>query len=171
MLLRYIVSNFKSIGHPVEFSMFPAEKNTDERFLKTITTKAGEWKVLHRGGFFGPNASGKTSFIESVDFARGYIVNGQKSGKGTGIEQFRGEIEELKGISSFQFMFYIEEEVYEYGFSLDRRQVYEEWLMQLTEKEFVPLFSRVTDEEGKTEIEIESRFAEKSPRNGRWRRC
>ncbi len=161
MLLRYIVSNFKSIGHPVEFSMFPAEKNTDERFLKTITTKAGEWKVLHRGGFFGPNASGKTSFIESVDFARGYIVNGQKSGKGTGIEQFRGEIEELKGISSFQFMFYIEEEVYEYGFSLDRRQVYEEWLMQLTEKEFVPLFSRVTDEEGKTEIEIESRFAEK----------
>ena len=25
MLLRYIVSNFKSIGHPVEFSMFPTE--------------------------------------------------------------------------------------------------------------------------------------------------
>ncbi len=45
MLLRYIVSNFKSIGHPVEFSMFPTEKSTNERFLKTITTKAGEWKV------------------------------------------------------------------------------------------------------------------------------
>lgn len=52
MLLRYIVSNFKSIGHPVEFSMFPTEESTDERFLKTITTKAGEWKVLRRGGFF-----------------------------------------------------------------------------------------------------------------------
>lgn len=69
MLLRYIVSNFKSIGHPVEFSMFPTEESTDERFLKTITTKAGEWKVLRRGGFFGPNASGKSSFIESIDFA------------------------------------------------------------------------------------------------------
>ena len=159
MLLRYIVSNFKSIGHPVEFSMFPTEESTDERFLKTITTKAGEWKVLRRGGFFGPNASGKSSFIESIDFARDYIVDGQKSGKGTGVNQFRGDFEDLKGISSFQFMFYLEGEVYEYGFSLDRRQVHEEWLMQMTEKELKPLFTRVTDENGKTEIEIESRFA------------
>lgn len=161
VLLRYVVSNFKSIGHPVEFSMFPTKKNTDRRFLKTLTTRAGEWDVLCRGGFFGPNASGKTSFIESIDFARDYIVNGKKSGKGTGVEQFRGEIEELEGISSFQFMFYLEGEVYEYGFSLDRRQIHEEWLMQLTKKEFAPLFTRVTDEKGKTEIEIESRFARK----------
>ena len=92
MLLRYIVSNFKSIGHPIEFSMFPTEKSTDERFLKTITTKAGEWKVLRRGGFFGPNASGKSSFIESIDFARDYIVAGQKSGKGTGIKIGRAHV-------------------------------------------------------------------------------
>ncbi len=159
MLLRYIVSNFKSIGHPVEFSMFPTEGSTDKRFLKTITTRAGEWKILRRGGFFGPNASGKSSFIESIDFARDYIVDGQKSGKGTGINQFRGDFEELEGISSFQFMFYLDGEVYEYGFSVDRRQVHEEWLMQLTEKDLEPLFTRVTNENGKTEIEIESDFA------------
>lgn len=161
MLLRYIVSNFKSIGHPMEFSMFPPEKNIDKRFLKRITTKAGEWEVLLRGGFFGPNASGKSSFIESIDFARDYIIEGQKSGKGTGINQFRGDIEELSGISSFQFMLYLDEEVYEYGFSLDRWQVHEEWLMQLTERNFEPLFTRVTDGNGKTEIDIESEFAEK----------
>lgn len=139
--------------------MFPTAESTDERFLKTITTRAGEWKILRRGGFFGPNASGKSSFIESIDFARDYIVDGQKSGKGTGVNQFRGEFEELEGISSFQFMFYLDGEVYEYGFSLDRRQVHEEWLMQLTEKDLEPLFTRVTDEHEKTEIEIESRFA------------
>ena len=159
MLLRYIVSNFKSIGHPVEFSMFPTEKNTDERFLKTIQTKAGEWKVLWRGGFFGPNASGKSSFIESIEFARDYLVDGQKSGKGTGINPFRGKLDDLKGMSSFQFLFYLDGEVYEYGFSLDRYQVHEEWLMQLTEKDLEPLFTRSTDEKGVTEIEIESRFA------------
>lgn len=165
MLLRYIVSNFKSIGHPVEFSMFPTEESNDERFLKTITTKAGEWKVLRRGGFFGPNASGKSSFIESIDFARDFIVDGQKSGKGTGVNQFRGDFEDLEGISSFQFMLYTGGEVYEYGFSLDRRQVHEEWLMQLTEKDLEPLFTRITDENGKTEIEIESRFARKKSRD------
>lgn len=162
MLLRYIVSNFKSIGHSVEFSMFPTEENTDERFLKTIATRAGEWKVLRRGGFFGPNASGKSSFIESIDFARYYIVEGRKSGKGTGVDQFRGDLEDLKGISLFQFMFYLDGEVYEYGFTLDRRQVHEEWLMQLTEKELKPLFTRTTDENEKTKIDIESKFARKN---------
>lgn len=161
MLLRYIVSNFKSIGHPIEFSMLPTKENMDAKFIQTITTKAGEWKVLRRGGFFGPNASGKSSFVESIDFARDYIVNGQKSGKDTGINQFRGDLEDLKGISLFQFMFYLNDEVYEYGFSLDRRQIHEEWLMQLTEKDLVPLFTRITDKSGKTEIDIESKFARK----------
>ena len=90
MLLKYIVSNFKSIGHPVEFSMFPTQENMDERFLKTINSKAGDWKVLSRGGFFGPNASGKSSFIESLAFAKSFIINGRKSGKGTGVNQFKG---------------------------------------------------------------------------------
>ena len=54
MLLKYNVSNFKSIGHNIEFSMLPTKENIDERFLKTIHTKLGDWKVLRRGGFFGP---------------------------------------------------------------------------------------------------------------------
>ena len=57
MLLKYIVSNFMSIGHPIEFSMFPTSENVEERLVKRIDTKAGEWKTLRRGGFFGPNAS------------------------------------------------------------------------------------------------------------------
>lgn len=161
MLLRYVVSNYKSIGHPVEFSMLPTRKDKNGESLKTITTRAGEWKVLSRSGFFGPNASGKSSFIESVDFARDYIVDGQKSGKGTGVNQFQGDFEDLNGISLFQFMFYLDGEVYEYGFSMDRRQIHEEWLMQLTKKDFVPWFTRVTDETGRTEIDIESQFARK----------
>lgn len=161
MLLQYIVSNFKSIGHPIEFSMLPSRKVVDERFLKSIHTKNGVWEVLRRGGLFGPNASGKSSFIESIAFARDFIVDGQKSGKGIRVDQFRGDFEELKGISTFQFVFYLNEEVYEYGFSLDRYQVHEEWLMQLAESGFVPLFTRVTDDLGKTEIDIESSFTDK----------
>lgn len=164
MLLKYVVSNYKSIGYPLEFSMFPVSENINERFVTTIDTRAGKWKVLRRGGFFGPNASGKTSFIESVYFAKNFIVNGQKSGKGTGIDQFKGRILELEDKSTFQFMFYLENEVYEYGFSIGTKQVYEEWLMILREKDFQPLFVRQTSEEGKTQIEIASRFARKGSR-------
>ena len=160
MLLQYVVSNFKSIGHPVEFSMFPIEDNADKRFLKALNTNQnGTWEVLRRGGFFGPNASGKSSFIESIAFARDFIVNGRKSGRGTRVNQFKGDFDDLKGISTFQFVFYLEDEVYEYGFSVDRQQVHEEWLMQMTASGFVPLFTRATDFFGKTEIDIEPEFA------------
>ena len=166
MLLQYIVSNFKSIGHAIEFSMFPIENNTDDRFLKKISTRTGIWKILRRGGFFGPNASGKSSFIESIDFAQEFILQGKKSGKGTGIDQFKGEFEDLKGVSSFQFVFYLDSEVYEYGFALDRYQVHEEWLMQLKEDGFVSLFTRVTDESGISEIDVESNFIDKNSKEG-----
>ena len=162
MLLQYVVSNFKSIGHPVEFSMFPVQATMDDRFLKTIPTKNGMWKVLQRGGFFGPNASGKSSFIESIAFARDFIVDGQKSGKGTKVNQFRGNFEDLNDLSTFQFVFYLNENIYEYGFSLNRYQIFEEWLMQLTESGFSPLFTRATNGDGKTQIDIESKFARKN---------
>ena len=65
MLLKYTVSNFKSIGRTIEFSMFPLEGTSDDRFLSEITTVTGVWKILKRGAFFGPNASGQTSFVQS----------------------------------------------------------------------------------------------------------
>ena len=52
MLLRYIVSNFKSIGHPVEFSMFPTEENVDESYLKTIKNKGRRMEDTAPGLFF-----------------------------------------------------------------------------------------------------------------------
>ena len=126
MLLKYSVSNFKSIGHDIEFSMFPTTPDIDEKYTKSIQTKAGTWKILKRSAFYGPNASGKSSFIQSIDFARDFIVDGIPSGKGTGINQFKGDFEDLGRQSVFQFTFLAEDdEVYEYGFSLDSRQVYE----------------------------------------------
>ena len=166
MLLRYTVSNFKSIGHDIEFSMLPTTPDIDDRFVKEIDTKAGKWKILKRGAFYGPNASGKSSFIESIDFARDFIVDGIPSGRGTGINQFKGEFEDLDQQSVFQFTFLAEDnEIYEYGFSVDSKQVYEEWLMILTQNGFEPLFERQTDAEEKTIIEITSKFARKNSKN------
>ena len=61
MLLKYIVSNYKSIGHEIEFSMLPTAEDTDERFISKIQTKQGEMGVLHRGILLGTNAYGKST--------------------------------------------------------------------------------------------------------------
>lgn len=166
MLLKYNVSNFKSIGHDIEFSMLPTTPDIDERYTKELQTKSGKWKILKRSAFYGPNASGKSSFIESIDYARDFIVDGIPSGRGTGINQFKGKFDDMDQQSVFQFTFLAEDdEIYEYGFSLDTKQVYEEWLMILTKEGFLPLFERLTDSEEKTEIEIKSKFARKGSKN------
>jgi len=158
MLLKYIVSNYKSIGNELEFSMLPVEEHIDDDFVTSIQTKMGEWKVLRRGAFFGPNASGKSNFIKSFEFASDFIVNGRKSGKSTGIDQFRAEIEGITD-SKFQFMLYIEGDVYDYGFSLNKKKVTEEWLMVLSSEGFKTMFTRVTNDINETKIEVTSRLA------------
>lgn len=167
MLLKYIVSNYKSIGHDVEFSMLPTSGNTDDRFTSTIHTKAGEWKVLHRGVLFGANASGKSAFIESIRFAKRFITQGQRSGRRIPVNQFKKPIADLDGLTTFQFLLYIEGEVYDYGFSLDNERVHEEWLERLEQDgKFQNIFERKTFYESHMELivnggelGIDSKFA------------
>ena len=102
MLLRYSVSNFKSIGNNIEFSMLPSEDTSDDRFLIEIDTVVGKWKILKRGAFFGPNASGKTSFIDSLSYAKDYITRAPKNAPVTKVNQCKRNISELDGVTSFQ---------------------------------------------------------------------
>lgn len=152
MLLKYIVSNYKSIGHDIEFSMIPTAENTDERYTSTISTKAGKWKVLHRGILFGANASGKSAFIESLAFAKRFITQGQRSGRKIFVNQFKNPILELEGLTTFQFMLYINGEIYDYGFSLNNDMVQEEWLSVLGKDGFENFFERKTDKNYHTNV-------------------
>lgn len=157
MLLKYVVSNYKSIGGKLKFSMFPTEDHVEGRYLTTISTKMGDWKILRRGGLFGPNASGKSNFIQSLEFARDYVVEGRKSGTSTNVNPFKGEVNRL---TTFQFMIYTEGEVYDYGFALDRKMIHSEWLSILDENGFQDMYNRTTSEIGETNIVITSAFGE-----------
>lgn len=163
ILLRYIVRNFKSIGYPIEFAMFLTKGNNDNHSLKTIATRVGEWKVLQRSALFGSNTSGKASFVESIAFAQNYIVSKPQNEQDAGIKRFRQAPERLDKISAFQFMFYLDGEVYEYGFSLDCRQIREEWLLQLEEDDFQLLYDHMTNETGKTKIDVGAQFQRMNP--------
>lgn len=159
MLLKYVVSNFKSIGRNVEFSMLPLNKNIDGKFLRTLRTDDDTIQVLRRGAFFGPNASGKSTFAESLQFAKNYVTEPQKSANKTGVIKFKGEIDDFIDSTLFQFVFFLDGKIYEYGFALNYRQVDEEWLLIRKEGKFTVLFTRITDENGVTKIEIEDEFA------------
>ena len=157
MLLKYRVSNYKSIGHDIEFSMLPTAKNTDERYTSKISTRAGDWNVLHRGILFGANASGKSAFMESLAFAKSFITQGQRSGRKIFVNQFKNPIPELEGLTTFQFVLYINGEVYDYGFSLNNDMVQEEWLFILEKNGFQGVFERKTDKKSHTSVKFDGR--------------
>lgn len=151
MLIRYIVKNFGSVIHPAELDLRSVQEHTNNIFLKGITTKIGLWDIQRYGIVFDPYAS-SSPIIKSIEFARNYILN---------IPIKKNEINHwINDTASFQFIFYDHNKVYEYGFSTDQNQIHEEWLMFLysSHTEMSPLFTRITDNSGKTEIDIESQL-------------
>ncbi len=62
MLLRFEVSNHRSILEPVELSMIAVDEDRPSvRGFDTITER-----VLSIAGIYGPNASGKSNLLEAI---------------------------------------------------------------------------------------------------------
>lgn len=124
MLLKYSVNN-------LELNMFPSEECiSDDKFLMEINTVAGKMKVLKRACILEDT---KTSFLTSISCAIDCIK---------GIAQSQTSFK-LNKFTSFQFLIYVDKQVYNYGFSWDKSYVYEEWLAVLNSSgKFDLLFDR-----------------------------
>lgn len=71
MLIRFEVSNFRSLLDPVELSMVAVDR---ERDGVTWVPNIGEG-LLPVAGIYGPNASGKTNVIAALDWLRSAVRN------------------------------------------------------------------------------------------------
>lgn len=158
MLITYSVKNFKSIKEDLEFSMLASE-SIDKAYCTSITLLNGiEIEILNRSLFFGANASGKSNFIHSIKFICDFILTKQQSGFKIPIQQYKTN-GSLSDDTRFTFLFVLGGIIYEYGFTLTKEKVVEEWLytaneFPIEEDGLVPIFERITSEYDQTEIEI-----------------
>lgn len=70
MLLNFRIANFRSINEMVELSMIPSDlKNPVNRIIKTNpnATKNKDYYGLTSAAIYGPNASGKSNIVRSLD--------------------------------------------------------------------------------------------------------
>jgi len=127
MLIQVAVENYKSIEQEIIFKMIASGlKGHPSHKVKTIFNEPAE--LLRLGAIYGSNASGKTNLIEAINFAKELIVDGTQSGERIRVKPFKLSSEYESAPTTIEFIIYLDDQLYTYGFSVTNKEVVEEWL-------------------------------------------
>lgn len=129
MLLRFSVTNHLSIRDEFNFLMVAAKLNDYPDGL--ISSPLSGIDVVPAALIYGPNASGKSNIISALSFMQSTILNSQvraKPEEEIGVQPFALSPATLTEPSCFEADFILNGIRYQYGFSLDSREVKDEWL-------------------------------------------
>lgn len=157
MLIRFVVENFRSFDGEAVFSLLPGRMSKHEQHI--ITGQQHGIDVIKTALIYGANASGKSNLIKAMAFVKDFIVNGTWIEQPIPVEPFRLSKARVTQPSRFEFEFIIGDKAYAYGFVVDRRQVHEEWLHNITTKDEKLLFERTTSTDGQTKAKFGSAIA------------
>lgn len=162
MLIDFKFTNYKSFKNEAELNL-TATKVTE--YPHHIVEKAGE-KILKVTAIYGANASGKTNTHNALNYMKYYVLS--SFGFGGEKQEINGQIPKYSALhlnptpflfdsdsrnadTSFEVWITIpgdeKEYVYNYGFSLNKENVTEEWLNYKTRtgRKYKPIFYREAD--------------------------
>lgn len=128
MLIQFNFSNFKSYKDEVSLDM--TTTSIKEHPYNTIINSKGEGYVKV-AAIYGANASGKSGVIDAFNFMRFFVLNSFKresEGADIPLKRFAFDKSSRNGKSEFEVFFTYENKEYQYGFVVDNKRVYEEWL-------------------------------------------
>ncbi len=138
MLINFSVENFRSFGAEQTLNLISSSKlQGHDDHLNPIgdTGKA----VLRVGVVYGANAAGKSNLVRAILFAQRLIVGAGRT-RQIALSHFR--LAKERKPSSFEFRFFTGETIYTYGFSINQKEVLEEWLVAGVKRKEVEVFSR-----------------------------
>ncbi|WP_286204824.1 AAA family ATPase [Corynebacterium afermentans] len=163
-LLNFTVANFRSIRDPqtVDFAEWPGGGNSPKQGWRNVVSPV---TVL-----MGPNASGKSNFLEAFNYVREAIrassTSWQDEERFPNVPFFPFRLSEAKANepSSFELDFVVDQTRYLYGFQYGKRGVISEWMSYVPSKRWSKLFERTVDK-GKSGIDWNSSRFSKSTQN------
>ncbi len=143
MIIDFTVENWMSFKDEVSFSMIASrERQHNERVPKI---KKHQMRLLPISAIYGGNASGKSNFVKAIRFAQKLIVDGTGLDKPIPCEPFILDEDSTGKPCSFKFTLLIDGNVYEFGFSVTRKSVIEEKLVQISSTSEKTLYQRTGD--------------------------
>lgn len=117
MLYRFIVENFRSFRDRNEISFYPKGHEPQSHIADT----GSDIPVLKTAVLYGPNASGKTKFIQAIDFARSIIL-GEINILSIANQCYKLDKESINKPSLFVFEIKNAGNLFQYAFALDMKQ-------------------------------------------------
>ena len=164
MLIDFSVTNFRSILERQTLSMAASTYFKELESLNTFIPDQNDGvpRLLRSTVLYGPNASGKSTLIQALQFVEGQVLNSQKESQaGDEIDVVPFKLTEASRAADSEFeVTFVEQGVrYEYGFSCNRERFTEEWLIAYPLGRAQKWFHRVFDAEaGKDAYKFSTSF-------------
>lgn len=114
----------------------------DENVIQEDTFKL---RLLKSAVIYGPNASGKSRFLDAMMFMRDFVIRSAKdwqTGDIIPVDPFRLNIISRNEGSEFEMIFYEKGELFRYGFELNSEVVIAEWLYNRPKTKEIEIFYR-----------------------------
>ena len=143
MIISFAIENWMSFREQVTFSMLA----TRERQHNTRVSKLKKYqtRILPIAAIYGGNAAGKSNFFKALHFAQKLVVRGTAIDSLIDVEPFLLNTQESEKPTRFIFELLIDENIYEFSFSVTRTIVVEEKLVLIKKASEKVLYDRKTE--------------------------
>lgn len=164
MLIQFSVENYRSILERQTLNMAASKYFKELESFNTFEAGAIEAtpRLLRSNVIYGPNASGKSTLVNALDFMRDRVINSAKESQANEeieVTPFKLTAASRTGDSEFEVAFIEGGVRYQYGFRCNRQRFTEEWLFAYPEGRTQKWFQRGYDPEtGKDDYRFSATF-------------
>lgn len=175
MLIEFSATNYRSILERQTLNMAASSYFKELESLNTFIPDQddGVPRLLRSTVLYGPNASGKSTLIQALQFMEGQVLNSQKesqAGDAIDVVPFKLTAESRAADSEFEIAFVEQGVRYEYGFRCNQARFTEEWLFAYPLGRAQKWFHRVFDAEaGKDVYKFSTSFLGGKTRHSLWK--
>ena len=146
MILQLSVKNYKVFKDTSTLSLVASNYDKDTREDENVFLDAKfKLRFLKSAVLYGANAAGKSKFIEALVFMKQFVLTSSKDslkGEQIAVEPFRLNVDTLKLGSEFEMIFTLKNDIYRYGFEVNREKIIAEWLYHKPKTKEIELFYR-----------------------------
>jgi AAA15 family ATPase/GTPase len=149
VLIDFRFRNFKSFNDQQVLSLVASSDKTLSETNATASPAFGDGQLLRSCVMYGANASGKSNVVAALAFLKDLVTRSVDRQPGSGIraDPFRLDEASAQAPCEFEVSFIESGTRYQYGFSVDRQRVYDEWLTAYPNRLPQRWFSRTWNEQ------------------------